>query len=123
VLHQEELRRVFDTFQALFASVHSLVDKRDFYDTYRPILGEPVDPTYGRSHLQPIPLTADPTYSADPTYGRSHLRPIPLTANPTYGRSHLRPIPLTADPTYGRSHLWPIPLTADPTSRKELQLV
>ena len=53
MLHQEELRRVFDTFQALFASVHSLVDKRDFYDTYRPILGEPVDPTYGRSHLRP----------------------------------------------------------------------
>ena len=77
MLHQEELRRVFDTFQALFASVHSLVDKRDFYDTYRPILGEPVDPAYSRSRLQPIPLTADPTY------GRSHLRPIPLTADPT----------------------------------------
>ncbi len=57
------------------------------------------NPTYRRSHLPPIPLTADPTYR------RSHLLPIPLTADPTYRRSHLPPIPLTADPTYRRSHL------------------
>ncbi len=77
---------------------------------------------FGRSHLRPIPLAADPTcgrshlppipLAADPTCRRSHLRPIPLAANPTCGRSHLRPIPLAADPTCGRSHLPPIPLTA-----------
>jgi hypothetical protein len=65
-----------------------------------------------RSHLQPIPLTADPTCS------RSHLQPIPLAADPTCSRSHLQPIPLTADPTCSRSHLQPI----DPTcSRSHLQ--
>ena len=39
------------------------------------------------------------------TYRRSHLPPIPLTADPTCRRSHLPPFPLTADPTYRRSHL------------------